>query len=130
MCRFISVFECSIDNLNLFHRMFEPRSMGSLYHHYSASLACVSANQYLNMSANITSYYEHDYPNTRTLVSFYRPPVSSTESEGFSYTNKITSNVNTGTNEVLQAHQMAWGLHSQPTQNRVSVSFSFFVMKL
>ena len=111
----------------IFSRLFKPKSPGSIYHQYSMSVACTSPNQYLNMSANITTYYEHDYPNTRTLARFYRPAIPGRESHGYTYEARVVSNVNTNTNEVVRGADIAFGPANNPNS---IINVSLFVARL
>ena len=88
----------------------------------SMSIASVSDNRVLNMTATITSCYEHNQPTTHSqwVISLPQHPSDSTNTPWI-FTNNLTSTVNPGSNQVVQNHQMQWGPASNADSHQMTV---------
>jgi len=97
-------------------------SLGAMGHNISCSLATVLDNQVLNMSANWTTYYEPDQPQSKSLWCLERPPIKPVETEYMQLVNKITSTLDSGNGHIMQTHEINWGPRSQPENYGLTVS--------
>ena len=104
-------------------RFLKSDSLGSLYYFQYFTLSSESNNRVRNMTGNMTTFYEHNYPTTRSLIRFQRPAIPrSQEMDTVVFTNKMVSTVNPGNNEFIWAHNMSWGERSHGQRSNLTVS--------
>ncbi|XP_067947351.1 vitellogenin-like [Watersipora subatra] len=106
--------------------LFRPQTLGSVLLSYQVSLASISNQKVLNMTLNLTSYTEHDYPATRAFWKFVRPAIPSMpKDEKLQWTDEMTSSVDPSLGQLTQLHKIQWGYESKVDEHKITMTAKF-----
>lgn len=100
------------------------QSLGTMNSVFVTKLVCQTPYKTLEMVANYSAQYEHDFPTVRSVLSCERPPVLGKERENVQLIIKTVTNFNPSLGSVVKSNEMSWGERSSSKKAEIKVCIS------